>query len=224
MKEKRPQKLVKSVGGCDECSGEVSLYEDEPEKVSENLETGKEVYDSNLRMVYSSMVNDIVNNGLMKQCSVLGVPHFSERVYQKYKTVICSTVSSKFQNYQNRAVEAIFKFYGEELDIHPCDNGILDIDVSFDGSWMTRGHKSRIGVAFVVDCNTEIVVDLAVLSTYCHSCTLLARQHTRNSISEEEFRKRREEHKENCWHGKRSCQDFMEQICKASKVEVYSND
>lgn len=113
LKEKRLDKLVKCIGQCDDCCGEVSLtsryehfevfllvkckdcdkvlYADEPEKVSEKLETKREVYDSNLRMVYSSMVNDIGNSGLMKHCAVVGVPHFSERQYQKYKEVICKT-------------------------------------------------------------------------------------------------------------------------------------
>ena len=42
-----------------------------------------------------------------------------------------------------------------------------DIAVSFDGSWMTRGHKSHIGVGFVIDCETGFILDYQVLSNIC---------------------------------------------------------
>ena len=31
------------------------------------------------------------------------------------------------------------------------DNAMLDLTVSFDGTWMRRGHKSLYGVGFVVE-------------------------------------------------------------------------
>jgi hypothetical protein len=43
----------------------------------------------------------------------------------------------------------------------------LSIDVSFDGTWMTRGHRSHVGAAFVIDCDTGFVVDYEVLCNCC---------------------------------------------------------
>ena len=40
----------------------------------------------------------------MKHCAIMGVPHLSQRMYQKHKTVICETVSAKMKSYQNRSV------------------------------------------------------------------------------------------------------------------------
>lgn len=45
------------------------------------------------------------------------------------------------------------------LGVLPDENGILDVDVSFDGSWLTRGHKSHIGIGTVIECNTGLVLD-----------------------------------------------------------------
>ncbi|KAK3860233.1 hypothetical protein Pcinc_033704 [Petrolisthes cinctipes] len=98
------------------------------------------------------------------------------------------------KQYQERVVAGIYKYYAEELHIYPDDNGILDIEVSYDGSWMTSGHKSKIGAAFVIDCFTGSVVDYLVLSSYCGTCTVLSRK----KISSDERKKLKEKHQSKC--------------------------
>lgn len=44
--------------------------------------------------------------------------------------------------------------------------GILDL-VSFDAAWEKCGHSSYIGIPFVIDNNTGLVIDLEVLLTTC---------------------------------------------------------
>ena len=39
----------------------------------------------------------------------------------------------------------------KELDPSIDENGIIDITVSYDGTWMTRGFKSMYGAGCVVD-------------------------------------------------------------------------
>ncbi|GFO27428.1 hypothetical protein PoB_005393300 [Plakobranchus ocellatus] len=50
------------------------------------------------------------------------------------------------------------------------ENSLLDIAVSYDGSWLTRGHKSLIGIGSVIDVLTGLIIDGYVLSLYCHIC------------------------------------------------------
>ena len=47
---------------------------------------------------------------------------------------------------------------------------VLDISVSFDGTWLTRGHSSHIGVGCVVDLLTGLCLDAHVMCTYYHVC------------------------------------------------------
>ncbi|KAI0238084.1 hypothetical protein LSAT2_011300 [Lamellibrachia satsuma] len=47
---------------------------------------------------------------------------------------------------------------------------VKDISVSYDASWVTRCHKSVFGFGCVVDFMTNVIIDFAVLSTYCHGC------------------------------------------------------
>ncbi|KAH7933284.1 hypothetical protein HPB49_011170 [Dermacentor silvarum] len=47
---------------------------------------------------------------------------------------------------------------------------VNNIAVSFDGSWMTRGHTSHIGVGAVVELFSGFVLDYVVLSNFCAGC------------------------------------------------------
>ncbi|GFT76875.1 uncharacterized protein TNCV_4931661 [Trichonephila clavipes] len=50
------------------------------------------------------------------------------------------------------------------------DKYIIDIGVSYDGSWLTRGHTSNIGVGCVIDLLTGFVIDYEVMSKRCGEC------------------------------------------------------
>lgn len=46
------------------------------------------------------------------------------------------------------------------------------IDVIFDGSWMTRGRSSHIGVGCIIELYSGLVLDHVVLSNFCLGCAL----------------------------------------------------
>ncbi|GFO40999.1 hypothetical protein PoB_006750400 [Plakobranchus ocellatus] len=50
------------------------------------------------------------------------------------------------------------------------EDTILDIAVSYDGTWLTRGHQSHIGIGCVIDVLTGLVIDCLVLSDFCQVC------------------------------------------------------
>ena len=47
-------------------------------------------------------------------------------------------------------------------------DGVLEVVVSFDGTRMTRRHNSLIVFGFVMDVNNGFVLDVEVLSDFCH--------------------------------------------------------
>lgn len=47
-----------------------------------------------------------------------------------------------------------------------------NIAVSFDGTWLTRGHSSHICVGTVIELFTGYVLDFVVLSNFCLGCQL----------------------------------------------------
>ena len=50
----------------------------------------------------------------------------------------------------------------KELDPSIDENDFIDITVSYDGIWMTRGFKKMYDVGCVVDIITELVLDFSV--------------------------------------------------------------
>ncbi|XP_034241620.1 uncharacterized protein LOC117645485 [Thrips palmi] len=61
-----------------------------------------------------------------------------------------------------------------EVDPSLADQDVIDIPVSFDGSWPKRGHTSLVGFGAVVDILTGLVVDFELVSKFCHMCSIRA--------------------------------------------------
>ncbi|KAG0428678.1 hypothetical protein HPB47_024356 [Ixodes persulcatus] len=49
---------------------------------------------------------------------------------------------------------------------------LVDVAVSFDGTWHKRGHTSHFGLGAAIDLDSGLVLDFAVQSNYCHGCSL----------------------------------------------------
>ena len=54
--------------------------------------------------------------------------------------------------------------------------GRRQLAVSYDGTWKTRCFQSPIGVGFVIETLTGLVLDYAVLSRYCVECELVGKR------------------------------------------------
>ena len=53
-----------------------------------------------------------------------------------------------------------------------ADETVLDIAVSFDGTWAKRGHTSLFDIMFVISVDTGEVLNYHVLSKFCKSCSV----------------------------------------------------
>ncbi|GFY16845.1 uncharacterized protein TNCV_4338461 [Trichonephila clavipes] len=94
------------------------------------------------------------------------------------------------------ASENIFAEIHREIK-NAYENGaeIADLSVSFDGTWLTRGHTSLIGVGCVIDMLTGYVVDFEVMSKVCRHCSVAKNKLGHSSA---EFSIRYEGHKSEC--------------------------
>ncbi|XP_077551374.1 uncharacterized protein LOC144165145 [Haemaphysalis longicornis] len=78
-----------------------------------------------------------------------------------------------FQPAATRAAEAAMTQCAQEVaavydDL--CFGHKGNIAVCYDGTWMTRGHSSHVGVGTVVELFTGYVLDYIVLSNFCLGC------------------------------------------------------
>ena len=70
-------------------------------------------------------------------------------------------------------VEAHENVRREHEEIYGESNGHLQLAVSYDGSWKTRGFHSLFGIGFVIEVLTGLVIDYVIRSKYCVECELV---------------------------------------------------
>ena len=71
---------------------------------------------------------------------------------------------------------AVCEFYRNMGNKDIKDDDTVDISISYDGSWLTRGHSSLVGVGAVIELFTGLVLDFHVVSKYCQACTMMVSQ------------------------------------------------
>lgn len=149
---------------------------------------------NNMRLVYDSMLSGGGYTGYSRTCALLKTKPFHVRDYYNIRDDIGEQILQKQTSYNKTTRKCIYEHY-KSIGIDPSDDGILDVDVSFDGSWLTRGHTSQVGVGSVIEVYTGFVLDIEVLSNYCHTCARLLTSKKDGKISDTEYNERIEKHK-----------------------------
>ncbi|GFW42979.1 uncharacterized protein TNCV_649031 [Trichonephila clavipes] len=79
--------------------------------------------------------------------------------------------------------------------VYQSNSAITDVDVTFDDTWLTWGHSSKIDVGCVIDLLTGFVMDFEIMSKRCNEC-----EHAKSGLREnsEEFHLWYEGHISSC--------------------------
>ena len=72
----------------------------------------------------------------------------------------------------------------------------VNVPISFDSSWKTRGHYSNIGFGAAISTSTKKVLDYEILSRICEKCSIWTEEKQKDKPSE--YEKWLERHKPNC--------------------------
>lgn len=105
--------------------------------------------------------------GLADMCSILNMPPpVTDRAYQSHVKVICQNAEEEADKQMGEAISRARAANGVE-----DDETIVDLAVSFDGTWAKRGYTSNFGVGVVISADTGEVLDREVLSKVCEECT-----------------------------------------------------
>ena len=123
----------------------------------------------NLVKVYISLISGVGRGGLLKSVGFHGEA-FSSHTYITHCSYLFKKMKPYYEELMEVARKKVREYYHEELDEEEDDNGNVAVAVTFDGTWMTRGHKSHIGCCFVLDAHTRTVIDMEVLCNYCIIC------------------------------------------------------
>lgn len=147
---------------CEEC--ETLVHHSEPDKCKNS-----DLTDGNVTHVYHSLSEGYGRAGLSRLTAALGVAELTTYAFTRHVNYIYREMDTYYKQQESVTKQCVDKAYeqkGKERD----NDGKLNSDVSFDGTWMTRGHKSHVGAAFVMDLYSGMVLDFEVLSNFCKSC------------------------------------------------------
>jgi putative NIF3 family GTP cyclohydrolase 1 type 2 len=95
----------------------------------------------------------------------MNMPGMSSRTFKTHADELQKARAEMKDQAVALAVQAVQEAHRQ---VNPNFNG--NIAVSFDGTWHTRGHSSKTGVACVIDLLTGVCIDWHVMSKFCQKC------------------------------------------------------
>lgn len=100
----------------------------------------------------------------------MGMDPITPLSYIRHCNLLYNEMKSHYGTQIKICLQAIEEYYiSRDLD-NRDSQGNLEMEVSFDGTWMTRGHSLHIGISFVIEVYTCQIVDFEVLCNYCPIC------------------------------------------------------
>ncbi|KAH9383266.1 hypothetical protein HPB48_024383 [Haemaphysalis longicornis] len=92
-----------------------------------------------------------------------GLHHKTFQAHLRKVVQVCEDTAAASEADSVHAIKDLYSDLGQ-----PPNN----IDVMFDGTWMTRGRSSHIGVGCIIEVYTGLVIDHVVLSNFCLGCAI----------------------------------------------------
>ncbi|GBO43982.1 hypothetical protein AVEN_219740-1 [Araneus ventricosus] len=125
---------------------------------------------------------------------ILGIPAMDSRTFSNF----LSDLVIKNKDFKKQVLDLSRDVVrGKYID---CDSSlenqeVIDVCVSYDGTWQNRGHTSLHGIGIVIDILTGLVIDFEVLSKFCQDCVNSEGMLGKNTP---EFRIWHDSHKNDC--------------------------
>lgn len=111
--------------------------------------------------------------------------------YNKHILNLCDIYRLQAKRTLEEARAEVQKCYG----MMDAEGSVLDITVSYDGTWQKRGFTSKYGIGCCIEVITGLVIDFEILSKYCKRCQEKKKQTLGDSNT---FQKWFESHKPKC--------------------------
>ena len=175
---------------CEHCDAELSSVYSSPRLPTSDNPT-RQPYMINHLAVLPAREGGINQTGLVRLTTLMNV---KGGIHHKTFSTISDTLRQKMFG---TAVDALTDAHDSvrrvHRDVYGESDGPLELSVSYDGSWKTRGFHSLFGVGFVIEVLTGLVIDYVVCSKYCVECTLVG-----SKLSGDDQVQWQELHKDSC--------------------------
>ena len=139
-------------------------------------------FDINRRTNFAMDELGLGREALATICKILNMPPpVSDSAYQKHNHSVNLATRKVLKERLNDAGHQVRTFLQKD------DTEILDVAVSFDGTWSKRGFTANYGVGIVISADTGEVLDYVVLSKVCELCKA-AEKHKSNPEKYQEWK------------------------------------
>lgn len=155
---------------CMKC-GEVNSRGENSSRAAKDDSSTRPSYSVNKRMVEGFLHCGNGYAAMEKWGESVGMHIMSRKTFQEQFKKLLSASAKERQEILAESRAAVRRAH-EALDPSLKDKIILEIAVSYDGSWQKRGHTSLFGIGIVIDLLTGLVVDFYIVSKYCHMCAI----------------------------------------------------
>lgn len=129
----------------------------------------------NRRMLFAAFESGIGKEGVAKFCEVFSMPfNISPDTCYSHEEILSQAFQEETseQLQKNCAEARKLAMLEEALDDDDDDNvTIVDIPISFDGTWSKRGYTANHCIGFLISAATGRVLDFEVTSKVCQQCT-----------------------------------------------------
>ncbi|MPC48037.1 hypothetical protein E2C01_041802 [Portunus trituberculatus] len=112
--------------------------------------------------------------GLSRLTAAMGAQEMTSRAFTRHSQYLYKEMENCYKEHESVTKACVVKSY--ENEGKDRDDEILNIHCSFDATWLTRGHKSKIGAAFVMDMYSGMIIDFEVLSNFCRACAIMRKK------------------------------------------------
>ncbi|GFT92142.1 uncharacterized protein TNCV_3151171 [Trichonephila clavipes] len=137
-------------------------------------EEAKNSHDINSKLVSAFLSIGRGHAALETFSSVLNMPTMDRKTFAK----CMHNLSMKNKEVKKKMLEMSRQAAREahvKVDASLKNQEIIDVSVSYDGTWQKRGHTSNLGLGIIIDILSGLVLDFEVLSKYCHNCVVTGR-------------------------------------------------
>jgi hypothetical protein len=122
-------------------------------------------FDINLKCVYGLRAIGKGSASSKPLFALLDLPKPPLR-FERYNDLMVESVRTVAHSSMIKAVE-------EAVEINVSDDGTTsrDLSIGIDGTWQRRGFSSLNGVVSVSSFDTSKILDVEILTKYCHTCS-----------------------------------------------------
>lgn len=132
-------------------------------------------FEVNRRVVDGMIGIGLGHSSMEKFCTIMSMRGMSVSSFKSHVDQLTAETEKLEARVLQKARKAVRRAH-EAIDPSLDSEAVLDVAVSYDGTWHKRGFTSLYGVGIVIDILTGLAIDYQVLSKYCQVCVVVAAQ------------------------------------------------